>query len=192
MEIIQKFIYAYLATFVHDRAITLLAITDVFLKTNCFLLNFQCFFLLSYIDLTWCSAQQIQYYHIYCFKIRLRCKYIVLLEYKLVLLLTVCANFYETSLMNLTALRTNQKPAKLAQYQWASHSSLNGEKQTESLFVFVISPAAHDDRNVSQTLWLTKDRSTPRSQGNWSIVGNGFPVAILNTPGHLSPCVVFS
>ena len=71
------------------------------------------------------------------------------------------------------------------------HLSTERSKQGPS-FVYVISPPAHGDRNVSQTLWLTKDRSTPRSQGNWSIVGNGFPVAILNTPGHLPPCVVFS
>ncbi len=69
---------------------------------------------------------------------------------------------------------------------------LTGRNKQGLSFVYVISPAAHGDRNVSQTLWLTKDRSTPRSQGNWSIVGNGFPVAILNTPGHLPPCVVSS
>ncbi len=70
---------------------------------------------------------------------------------------------------------------------------LSAQRSKQGLsFVYVISPAAHGDRNVSHTLWLTKARSTPRSQGNWSIVGNGFPVAILSTPGHHPSCVVFS
>lgn len=49
-------------------------------------------------------------------------------------------------------------------------SEPSDRKQELLLFVLVISPAAHDDRDVSRALWLTEDRSTLRS-----IVRNGSP-----------------
>lgn len=44
-----------------------------------------------------------------------------------------------------------------------------------------MSPAAHYDRNVSSTLRITKDWSTPRNQRNWSIVVNFLPVYFQHT-----------
>ncbi len=55
--------------------------------------------------------------------------------------------------MNLTALQRNQKTAKLTQYQWATRSSLNGEKQTGSVFCIChISSSPWWPQCVSDTL----------------------------------------
>lgn len=54
-----------------------------------------------------------------------------LLEKSIFLLLKVCANFVKTKIMNLTALKETKGQL---QYQWASRSSLNREKQTGPVF----------------------------------------------------------
>lgn len=93
------------------------------------------------------------------------------------LLLGIYANFLKPS-MNLTALQRNQKCLRqLSSYNINEPHVLlprEGSKQGRS-FVFVISPPAHGDRNVSKTLWLTKDISTPRSQGPWEHCGKWLP-----------------
>lgn len=45
----------------------------------------------------------------------------------------------------------------------ALYTTSSAAEEKGSVFVFVISPPAHGDRNVSQTLWLTEDGSTPTS-----------------------------
>lgn len=82
----------------------------------------------------------------------------------------------------MSGVRTNlSSDRKQELHVPALHSGVN------RVSVFVTSPAAHADRDVSRQLWLTEDRSTPRSWGGRSVERNGFPVAILNTPGHLPP-----
>lgn len=99
--------------------------------------------------------------------------------------------------MNLTALQRNQKhPRQLSSYNINEpHILLSRERSKQGRsFVFVISPPAHGDRNVSKTLWLTKDRSTPRSQGTWEHCGKWLPCGHFEHAGPSSSmcCLLLS
>lgn len=65
--------------------------------------------------------------------------------------------------------------AQLTHYQWATRSSLKGEKRKQGRsFVFVISPPAHGDRNVSNAL-AHKGQIDTKEPGEWEHCGKWLP-----------------